>query len=330
MSRLLITGATGFVGRILVETALLGGNSVRAVVRRAGALPEHPQLHQVEVADLDRATDWREALDGIETILHVAGRAHVMKEREADAVALYRRTNTEATERLARSALEAGVRRMVFVSSVKVHGERTEAGHVFRASDAVAPRDPYGTSKWHAEQALFEIARGGLEAVVVRPPLVYGAGVRANFLALMRLVDSGFPLPLGAVDNERSLVSVWNLVDLLLTCAEHPAAAGQIFLAADEETVGVKRLVELIAGGLGRSPRLLAVPVPLLHALGTLLGRGAQVGRLCDSLRIDSAPARELLGWKPPLSLETGLQRTVDWYRATRAGRVARTPVHES
>lgn len=272
--RAFVTGATGFVGRALCA---------------AGNL-------EVTPGDL-RQPGWQDKLRGNEVVVHLAGVAHARASRE-----IYEEVNVLATQRLAVAALQAGVRRLVFVSSIKVNGESTPVDRPFRAADAPNPQDEYGRSKWRAEQALARVA--GLEVVVVRPPLVYGPGVKANFLRLLQLVDTGLPLPFASLRNRRSFVFVGNLVALLRRCAEHPAAAGKTFLAADGEDLSTPELVRRIARALGRSARLVPFPAFLLPS------------KLAGSLIVDAAETRRRLEWLPPHSLDEGMAQTVAWYRA--------------
>lgn len=257
--------------------------------------------------------DWFDALTGTQAILHLAARAHILHDEAADPLAAYRAVNTAGTLRLAEQAAAAGVRRFVFVSTVKVHGESSPPGRPFDETMAPVPEGPYAVSKLEAEQGLAALAaRTGMEVVVVRPPLVYGPGVKANFAAMARAVDRGWPLPLGAIDNRRSLIGVDNLVDLLLRCLDHPAAANQAFLASDGEDLSTPEMLRRLGTALGRPARLLPVPQTLLRAGGALLGRGPAVDRLCGSLQVDITKARTLLGWSPPVSVDEGLRRTVE------------------
>jgi nucleoside-diphosphate-sugar epimerase len=313
---ILLTGATGFVGSHLVEVLRAQGRAVRALVRVAGAaLP--PGVESSVVGDLADAHDLRRVLAGVEGVIHLAGRAHVMRDTTADPEAEFHRANALATRHLAEQAAAAGVRRFVFLSSVKVNGERS-GDRPFTEADPPAPEDAYGRSKRAAEQALREVAAASsLEVVVIRPPLVYGPGVKANFLRLLRLVDRGVPLPLASVKNRRSLVSLWNLCDLIATCASHPAAAGETFLVSDQRDLSTPELVRRIAGAMGRRALLFPVPVPALALAARLLGQGDAVERLVGSLQADSAKATRLLGWTPRVSVGDGLRRTVEWYLAS-------------
>jgi nucleoside-diphosphate-sugar epimerase len=309
---IVVTGGNGFVGRRLCAELAARGRSVRAAVREL----REPDPQAFPVGDIDADTDWDAALAGAEAVIHCAARVHVMRDSANDPLAAFRAVNLEGTRRLAEVAAAAGVRRVVYLSSIKVNGESTVPGSPFRASDTPRPSDAYAVSKWEAEQALYEIAaRTGLEVVVVRPPLVYGPGVRANFERLMRLVARGAPIPLGSVDNRRSMVGLDNLVDLLIRCVDHPAAARQTFLVSDRRDLSTPEWIRMLAVAMGRPARLLPVPPALLRLGGRLAGRGAEVGRLIDSLQLDIAPTCETLDWSPPVSIEEGLSRTVASFR---------------
>lgn len=310
--KLLLTGATGFVGHAVLQQLCASPHYHIAAVARQKASAQAANLDWVPVGNLSAQTHWTAALAGVQVVLHLAGRAHVMHEHASDPLAAFRSTNTAATLHLARQAAQAGVRRFVFVSSVKVHGERTTAGRPFDESMAPAPEDAYAISKHEAEQGLRQLAaETGLEVVIVRPPLVYGPGVKANFAALVAAIARGRPLPLGAIDNRRSLVALDNLVDLLLICLEHPGAANQTFLVSDGEDLSTAELARRLGVAIGRPARLLPVPPALLRAGARLMGRGAAAQRLCDSLQVDIRKARSLLAWSPPISVAEGLQRTV-------------------
>jgi len=265
------------------------------------------------VGEIDGTTDWREALHGVHAVVHLAARVHVMRDVAADPLAQYRAVNVDGTLNLARQAAAAGVRRFVFISSIKVNGEERAAAYT--EADTPAPEDAYALSKWEAEQGLRQIAaQTGLEVVILRPPLVYGPGVGANFLALMHAVARGIPLPLGAIDNRRSLIFVGNLADAILCCLEHPAAAGKTFLISDGEDVSTPALVRRMAAALGRPARLVALPIPVLRAAAALVGKSALAIRLLDSLTIDGTAIRHTLGWSPPFTLDEGLRETAAWY----------------
>ncbi len=311
LPRVLVTGATGFVGSALCARLLRDGWAVCTGVRRIGAqLPAGVQAFPV--SDLNADTDWSAALAGVDAVVHCAARVHVMHEQVRDPLVDFRRVNRDGTLRLAQQAAAAGVRRFVYLSSIKVHGEATVPGRAFRADDLAAPQDAYGQSKWETEQALQALLKSlPMELVIVRPPLVYGPGVRANFAALMRWVQRGWPLPLGALDNRRSLVARENLVDLLCLCLRHPAAAGQVFLVSDGEDVSSADLVRRLARAMQCPARLWPVPQRWLEGAAAVLGKRAAVQRLCSSLQVDMEKTRLLLGWQPPLSLDQGLQQAV-------------------
>lgn len=318
--RVLVTGASGFVGAGLCSALVAQAQTVRAAVRTAGSKPSAAGLDELAVGEIGAQTDWSTALAGVDCVIHCAARAHVMHETEADALTAYRAVNVAGTQRLAEQAAALGVGRLVFLSSIKVNGEKTAGGAPFSVSQVPAPEDPYGVSKWEAEQALWEVsAKTGLEVVVVRPPLVYGPGVKGNLLRLLRWVSRGVPLPLGAVHNQRSLIGLSNLVDLFLRCAEHSAAAGQTFLASDGHDLSTSRLIQLMAEGMNKPARLLPVPVGLLRAGGALLGKRGEIDRLVGSLQVDSRYTKEHLGWGPPVSVEDGVRKMARWYVAAQS-----------
>ncbi len=301
-----ITGASGFVGRALCETLRSREIAIRPLVRTASDL----NFDVMPVGDIGIETNWSNALEGVDCIIHCAARVHVMQDSVEDPLEAFRAVNVAGTLRLAEQAAAMGVRRLVFLSSVKVNGESTGLGSPFFASDIPAPQDAYGISKHEAEQELWQVAKKtGLEVVVVRPPLVYGPGVRANFLRLMRLVARGVPLPLGRVDNLRSLVALDNLVDLLIRCANHPAAAGQTFLVSDGKDISTPELIFGLAKTMECSTRLLPVPIGWLRLGARLTGRMMEVERLVGSLQVDVQHTCKTLDWLPPVSVEEGLRR---------------------
>lgn len=322
MSRVLVTGANGFVGGALCARLLRDGLDVRRAVRDARRAP--PGIERgddcVAVGDIGAATDWRSALQGVDSVVHTAARVHVLDDSPENE-RLYVETNAEGTRRLALAAAEAGIRRLVVLSSIKVNGEGDD-GRVYRATDTPAPADAYARSKMAAESHAFEVGRArGLEVVVLRIPLVYGPGVRANFLRLMRWVARRRPLPFGAVRNRRSLVGLGNLCDLLCLLRVHPAAPGKVWLGCDGEDLSTAELVERMARALGTRANLLAIPESWLRTAGRLAGRGAEVARLCGSLQVDSAPLREQLGWRACRSVDQELAATAAWFRAQEAAR---------
>lgn len=303
--KVLVTGATGFVGPALCDRLKVAGLTVIPALRRGLGL-----TNEVVTGDIGSSTDWRMALKGCDVVVHLAARVHMMRENVQDPLAMYRATNTDATLNLARQAVAAGVKRFISISTIKVNGEGRDVA--YRETDVPAPEDAYAISKWEAEQGLRQIAaETGLEVVILRPPLVYGPGVKANFLRLLRTVARGWPLPLGAIRNRRSLLYLGNFVDAIRICVEHPAAAGQTFLLDDGEAVSTPDLIRAVAHALGRPARLLAVPVGVLKLAGALLGKRAAVARLTGSLFVDSTSMRTRLGWKPPYTLQQGLEATV-------------------
>lgn len=309
---ILVTGATGFVGGHLCRLLTERGMAFRAAGRTAA-----PGL--VATGPISGATDWKPALDDVDTVIHLAGRAHVLTEKAEDPEAAFREVNVAGTGALARQAAAAGVRRFVFVSSIKVNGETTAPGHPFTPADPPAPEDAYGRSKAEAEAALFTIAAGsGMEVTVVRPPLVYGPGVGANFRLLMRWAQSGLPSPFGACDNRRSLVYVGNLCDLLLRAATHPAAAGEVLLVSDGEDISTRDLFSHLARLQGRRPLQVPLPPRWLKAAARLSGRQAMACRLLDNLQVDIGLTTTRLDWAAPSSLAAGLQATVTWTRTHR------------
>lgn len=319
---MLITGCSGFVGRLLAEACLAEGWAVRGSIRAHCSLASLPAgVAPVVVPDIGPGTDWTEALKRVDTVVHLAALVHRNRDEEAGPMveADYFRANTSGTARLAKAAAEAGVRRLVFLSTLLVNGEnRAEA---CRESDLEVPCGPYAVSKYEAEKVLREISgRTGLQTVILRPPLVYGPGVEANFLRLVHLVGRGFPLPFEGVDNRRSLIYVGNLVDAITVCLMHPDAAAKTYLVADNETVSTPDLVRVLAGLLGVKIRLFSCPMLLLSAAARIVGGGKDLQRLTASLWADTSKIRQELGWRAKFSLREGMAATVSWYRATRAG----------
>lgn len=319
MSRILVTGATGFVGRALVPLLRTCGHTVRAAVRRPDAvLPVG--VEAVLVGEIGSLTDWRAALDGIEAVVHLAGLAHNRYRREdfPDQRHAFTEINLGGTRRLAEAAAAAGIRRMVYVSSLKAVCEGGDAALVTGATPA-RPGSDYGRSKLMAEDALAEVAAGSdLEAVVLRPPLVYGPGVSANFAQLLDLCRRGVPLPLASIRNQRSFLFVGNLADAIVRCLDHPGAVGGRFLLHDGTPLSTPDLLRRTAAALGRPARLLPVPVPVLDGLARLVGRLPAARRLTGSLAVDDAALREAIGWTPPFTTEDGLRITAEWFKASR------------
>lgn len=305
---ILVTGATGFVGQVLLKHLLKSGAyNVTAALRTETSFE---RCAAYILGDLTNATDWSAALNNQQVIIHTAARAHVMKDEVANPLEEYRRVNVEGTLNLARQASVAGVKRFIFISSIKVNGEQTHDMQLFRTDDFPAPEDAYGITKFEAEQGLQAVAaETNMEIVIIRPPLVYGPGVKGNFDSMSKLVAMGLPLPLGAIYNRRSFVGVDNLVDLIITCINHPAAANQVFLAGDGQDLSTTELLGGVARAMGKPSRLIPLPSSLLLLCATLLGKKAMAKRLLCSLQVDISKAQDLLGWVPPLSVEEGLRR---------------------
>jgi nucleoside-diphosphate-sugar epimerase len=310
----LVTGISGFVGQAVCARLLLDRVSVRGAVRAKGI--KNYRFSTVTIDDISSKTDWTSALKDVSLVVHLAARVHVMDEKSADPLAEFRRVNVDGTVALARQAAGAGVRRFVFLSSVKVNGEFTKAGNPFTADDEPAPADYYGVSKHEAEQSLREIAsETGMDVVIIRPPLVYGPGVRANFAAMIRWLEKGIPLPLAAATrNRRSLVALDNLVDLIVTCLTHPAAANQTFLVSDGEDLSTAELLQRLGKAFDKPVHLFFIPLVLLRMGARILMRPGIYQRLCGSLQLDITKNRQMLGWSPPISVEEGLKRVTHRY----------------
>lgn len=315
----LVTGGSGFLGRALIERLVqLPDCSVVAPVRATSAvLPGG--VRQLPLTSLNGTNDWSEVLTDVDVVVHAAARVHVMKEVATDPLGAFREVNTEATLNLARQAAASGTKRFIFISSIKVNGEGAEPGTVYSADDVPAPIDPYGISKLEAEQGLKELAAvTGMEVVIIRPVLVYGPGVKANFLSMMRWLYRGVPLPFGAVHNQRSLVAIDNLVDFIVTCSDHPAAANQVFLVSDGEDVSTTQLLRKLAGALGKPAILLPIPAWLMSGAAALLGQRALSDRILGSLQVDISKNRQLLGWTPPVTLDKALSLTAQHFLDSR------------
>lgn len=313
--RVLVTGANGFVGRAVVARLERAGVAVTAAVRsaaRSSLLPTR-LVSTSAIGNIDGDTDWGLALEGVETVIHCAARVHVLSETAANPLAAFRVTNVEGSIALARQAARAGVRRFVNVSSIKVNGESTELGAPFRASDPPRPVDPYGISKLESELALTEISRASdMELVIVRPPLVYGPGVKANFLSMARWIARGVPLPFGRLlANRRSFVALENLVDLIDVCSRHPGASGRVFLVSDNDDLSTAELLRRTARALDVPARLLPVPPSLLRASAMIVGRSDLWQRLGGTLQVDISESRAILNWTPPVSVDEGLRTAV-------------------
>ena len=314
MSTVLVTGANGFVGRALIPVLGDAGHRVIAAVRDPRSISEPLGVELRHIHDIGPETDWTDALAGIDAVVHLAARVHILDDKADDPMAEFRRINTQGTQRLAETAAKAGIRRFVFLSTVKVHGE-TSPGSAFRETFPLAPVDAYGITKLEAERALFKAAGGSaLEPVVLRPPLVYGPGVKGNMLRLLEFCRKPPPLPLGLVANRRSMVFVGNLTDAVRTCLDHPDAPGQAFLVRDGEDISTAALIRHLSAALGRPARLIPVPPGWLRLAAALVGKSATAARLLDTLAVDDRQIRQRLDWSPPASLDDGLKSMVSWY----------------
>lgn len=312
---ILITGGDGFLGKALALSAIAAGLKVRVSVRKKSKeLDSCPPLFLI--SNLDSSTEWGAALAGVKTIVHCAARVHVINERSHDPLMLYRKVNVDGTLNLAHQAVLAGVKRFIFISSIKVNGEGTDPGKAFTEGDIPNPADYYAQSKYEAELGLRKISlETGMEIVIIRPPLIYGPGVKANFLSMIKMLQKSIPLPFGGItNNRRSFVFIGNLVDMILTCINHPAAASQVFLVSDGEDLSTARLLEKMSLALDRPPKLIAVPVFLIKLMTWLVGRSDIFKRLCGSLQVDIRKSRCKLGWSPPIGVDEGLRQTAAYF----------------
>ena len=315
--KILVTGATGFIGTQLSETLANSGHQVRDTARSVA--PNCSTTHELITCDLESADNLDHLTTGCDAIVHLAGRAHVMSDNPATSESLYVSANVDVTRKLAQSAARTGVKRMILLSSVKVNGESTTINTPFTAQDIPNPQDPYGRSKTQAEQALWDVtSSSGLEGVVIRPPLVYGPGVRANFASLIGIVNRGIPLPLGFIQNKRSFISIDNLINCITTALQSSNAAGQTFLVSDGNDLSTPELIRSIASALHKSPMLIPFPPALLKLAATTAGKRSAYDRLCGSLTVDIASTKQNLSWTPPFTVQDSLQRTVDAFIRSR------------
>ena len=318
--KILVTGANGFIGTQLSETLAKSGHEVRCTARSLA--PNRSTTLEMVTCDLESADNLDHLTTGCDAIVHLAGRAHVMSDDPATSESLYFSANVDVTKKLAKSAARTGVKRMILMSSVKVNGESTTIDSPFTSQDIPNPQDPYGRSKTQAEQTLWDVAStSGLEGVVVRPPLVYGPGVRANFASLIGIVNRGLPLPLASIQNKRSFVSIDNLIDCIATALQSSNAPGQTFLVSDGNDLSTPELIRSIASALHKSPMLIPFPTALLKLVATSVAKRSAYERLCGSLTVDIALTKQKLSWTPLFTVQDSMQRTVDAFIQSRDSR---------
>ncbi len=308
--RLLITGANGFIGSALCSKLFDVGHFVRSAVRSKKKITNLKAVESVEVGEVSLTTDWSQALEGVEVIIHLVSSADRFYDKTRDSLSKFRSVNVEGTKCLANAAVQAGIKRFIYISSIKVNGEET--GSPYTENSFCAPQDSYGLSKWEAEQELKMISAGtGMEIVILRPPMVYGTPAKSNFLRLVSLIKSGVPLPFACINNRRSMIYLGNLIDAIGLCVKKKEAANQTFLVSDGEDVSTPQLIRLIAMKMNIKPRVIPFPPILLKTAGKFFGKYAEVHRLISSLQIDSSKIRSMLRWKPPFSLEEGIKESV-------------------
>jgi len=308
---ILLTGAMGFIGAAIAADLKCSKYRVKSAVR---AVSLHSNTNdQVPIADICSRTDWASALAGVNVVIHTAAHVHVMNDIARNTIEMFREVNTFGTLNLARQAAAVGAKRFIFISSIKVNGESTSLNHTFKYNDVCMPNDPYGVSKHEAEIGLQKIAvETGMEVVIIRPVLVYGPGVKGNFKSLINFVRNSIPLPLGNIKNKRSLVGLNNLVDLIITCIDHPSAANQTFLVSDDHDVSTTELLQKMGKAFGKKLFLIPVPVSILQFLGHIFGKSAEIDRLCGSLQVDIEHTKNTLNWKPPYTMEQQLSNIAD------------------
>ena len=312
MKKILVTGASGFIGQSLCETLSKSGRSVLGAVRNLNSILINKNIEYIPVGDIAFKKNWKDLLVDVDCIIHCAGRAHIIKETTKIPIELYRLINVEATRELAKQAAEVGVKKFIFLSSIKVLGENTNARKPFTIFDKPNPIQDYAISKYEAEQTLLELSfKTGLEVTIIRPPLVYGSQSKGNLSRLIKLINSGIPIPFGAIKNNRSMIGIDNLADLIIRCAEHPDASGKTFLVSDGQDLSTPDLIKLIAMEMGRSVRLFPVPIPWLKFFSFFIGRQSDIGRLTGSLQVDTDYTKKLLDWTPLITVEEGIRRMV-------------------
>jgi len=314
MNKILITGSTGFVGQKLCKKLISANYSIREAVRSNS----EKQLGIKEifnVGEIDKSTNWSASLQDIDCVIHCAARAHVMNENKLDTLATYRKVNVDGTRNLAEQCAKAGVKRLIFLSSIKVNGEKTKVSFSFRHDDNPKPEDAYGISKWEAELALQKVSKKyGIEIVIIRAPLVYGPNVKGNFLKLINIAARRIPLPISRVNNVRSFVGVENLIDLISCCIKHPAAAGKIFLVSDNKDMSTPELLKKIGKAMGKCQYFIPLPVSILQFLGAIIGKSSEIERLVSNLQVDCNNTFEVLGWRPPVNSDDAITETIKWY----------------
>ena len=314
MNKILITGSTGFVGQNLCKKLILDKNFVRETTR-SNVKKKLDKREVFTVGEIDENTNWSTALKDVDCVIHCAARAHIMNEKKLDSLSSYRKINVEGTRNLAEQSAKAGVKRIIFLSSIKVNGEKTKLSIPFRHDDNPKPEDAYGISKWEAELALQKISKEyGTEIVIIRPPLIYGPNVKGNFLRLMDLLARRIFLPISRTDNVRSLVGMENLVDLICCCIKHPDAAGKVFLVSDDKDVSTSELIKKIGNAMGKSQFFVPIPFFLLKILGRIIGKSSEIERLFGNLQVDCSNTLNVLGWRPPVSFDDEILKTVQWY----------------
>jgi len=319
MKNILITGASGFVGKELVNHLVALGYTGKSVYRSSNIPLCDSGFERVLIRDINEKTDWTNSLKNIDCVIHLAARVHVMQELDDDPLSRFRKANTQTTLNLAKFAAKAGVKRLIYISSIKVNGEFTAYKYPFKETDIPNPSDSYAISKYEAEQGLMEISNNfGMEVTIIRPPLVYGPGVKANFFNMMNWLSKGIPLPFASINNKRSLVGLDNLLDLIVTCIEHPLAANQVFLVSDDDDLSTSDLLCRVAQALGKKPYMVPINQKILHLSFFLLGKRNLAQRICGSLQVDVSKAKKILNWTPPVSVDEGLRKTAKHFIETR------------
>lgn len=312
MKKILVTGASGFIGQSLSNTLVTRNKLVHGIIRNTSKVKKHNKIKYSIVSEINLETDWSKLLSNVECIIHCAGRSHIMKKSFENSEYKYRSINVEGTLKLANQAVVAGVKRFIFLSSIKVNGEKTKKTSKYKYDDDTKPEDIYGKSKWEAEQGLWQISKQtGLQVIIIRAPLVYGPRAKGNLKSLVKLVESGLPLPFSQIKNQRSLIGIDNLVDLLIRCIDNSDASGKTFLASDDKDLSTPDLIKLIASSIGTKANLFPAPLFLLKFLSNIFGKKKELNKLTESLRVDNSYTKEILNWTPPTSVEEGIRRMV-------------------